>query len=54
MIYATSLAMGVAVGVLYALTGIKSPAPPVIALIGLFGIVIGEQGGAFIRQHIGS
>ncbi|WP_144186804.1 XapX domain-containing protein [Elioraea rosea] len=34
---------GLLVGVLYSLLGVRSPAPPVIALIGLLGILAGEQ-----------
>lgn len=42
-IYLISLAVGVLVGVIYALLNVRSPAPPVVALIGLLGILIGEQ-----------
>ena len=42
-IYLLSLAAGVLVGVLYGLLNIRSPAPPVVALVGLFGILLGEQ-----------
>ncbi|MGA8380795.1 MAG: XapX domain-containing protein [Stellaceae bacterium] len=31
------------VGVIYSRLGVRSPAPPVIALVGLLGILIGEQ-----------
>ncbi len=41
--YLASLAIGVLVGVIYALFSIRSPAPPVIALVGLFGMLVGEQ-----------
>jgi XapX domain-containing protein len=37
------LLVGVAVGVAYGLIGVRSPAPPLIALIGLLGMVVGEQ-----------
>jgi XapX domain-containing protein len=40
--YLISLGAGVLVGVIYALLGVRSPAPPVIALVGLGGILIGE------------
>ena len=46
-----SLAMGIVVGIAYGLSGIRSPAPPIIALIGLLGIVIGEQGVAMAKAH---
>jgi XapX domain-containing protein len=42
-IYLLSLAAGVLVGVIYGLLNIRSPAPPVVALVGLFGILLGEQ-----------
>lgn len=38
-----SLAVGLLAGVLYATLDIHSPAPPVIALLGLFGMLVGEQ-----------
>jgi XapX domain-containing protein len=41
--YVISLAIGLLVGVIYSLFGVKSPAPPVIALMGLLGILAGEQ-----------
>jgi len=42
MAYLISLVVGVAVGLLYGLLRVKSPAPPLIALVGLLGMVIGE------------
>jgi XapX domain-containing protein len=41
--YVLSLAAGLLVGVIYGLINVRSPAPPVIALVGLFGILLGEQ-----------
>ncbi|MDB5365590.1 MAG: XapX protein [Rhodospirillales bacterium] len=41
--YLLSIGVGVAVGVLYALLGVRSPAPPSIALLGLLGMLLGEQ-----------
>jgi XapX domain-containing protein len=35
--------MGLAVGVAYGLVHVRSPAPPLIALVGLLGMVLGEQ-----------
>ncbi len=52
--YVLSLAMGLFVGLLYAWTRVKSPAPPVIALLGLLGIVCGEQIGSWLQLRIGS
>jgi XapX domain-containing protein len=42
-IYLLSLAAGLLVGVIYGLLNIRSPAPPIVALIGLLGILAGEQ-----------
>ena len=42
-IYILSLAAGLAGGVFYGLLQVRSPAPPVVALVGLFGILLGEQ-----------
>lgn len=42
-IYVISLATGVLVGLIYALLQVRSPAPPAIALIGLLGMLLGEQ-----------
>jgi len=42
-LYLLSLGVGILVGAIYALLNVRSPAPPVIALIGLLGILIGEQ-----------
>jgi len=41
--YLLSLAVGLLVGVLYYVLNVKSPAPPLVALVGLLGMVIGEQ-----------
>ncbi|MBB4186997.1 XapX domain-containing protein [Sinorhizobium terangae] len=41
--YLISLGTGLLVGVIYSLLNVRSPAPPVIALIGLLGMLIGEQ-----------
>ncbi|MHA7778048.1 XapX domain-containing protein [Roseibium sp. M-1] len=42
-IYLLSLAAGLLVGVIYSFLNVRSPAPPVVALIGLLGILVGEQ-----------
>lgn len=41
--YLISIGAGVLVGVIYALINVRSPAPPAIALLGLLGMLIGEQ-----------
>jgi len=42
-VYLLSLGAGVLVGIVYSLLNVRSPAPPVVALVGLLGILIGEQ-----------
>ena len=42
-IYLLSLGAGLLVGIVYSLLNVRSPAPPVIALVGLLGILVGEQ-----------
>ncbi|CAN7661372.1 XapX domain-containing protein [Bosea sp. LjRoot9] len=42
-LYLASLGAGLLVGVIYSLLDLRSPAPPVVALIGLLGILAGEQ-----------
>jgi XapX domain-containing protein len=42
-VYLLSLGAGLLVGIIYSLLNVRSPAPPVVALVGLFGILIGEQ-----------
>jgi XapX domain-containing protein len=41
--YVLSLLAGILVGLVYSLIGVTSPAPPVVALVGLLGILAGEQ-----------
>ena len=41
--YLLSLGAGLLVGVVYSLLNVRSPAPPVVALVGLLGILVGEQ-----------
>ena len=43
-----SFVVGLGVGVLYGLIRVKSPAPPIVALLGLLGMVLGEQLGVWI------
>jgi XapX domain-containing protein len=49
-VYLISLGVGVLVGVIYAVLDVRSPAPPVVALIGLLGILIGEQVPGVVKQ----
>ena len=41
--YLVSLGAGLLVGIVYSMLNVRSPAPPVVALVGLLGILIGEQ-----------
>ena len=42
-LYLLSLGADLLVGVIYSLLNVRSPAPPLVALVGLLGILIGEQ-----------
>ena len=42
-VYLFSLGAGLLVGIVYSMLNVRSPAPPVVALVGLLGILIGEQ-----------
>jgi XapX domain-containing protein len=42
-VYLLSLGAGLLVGVIYNLLNVRSPAPPLVALVGLLGILVGEQ-----------
>lgn len=48
--YLLSTLVGLGVGVAYGLLGVRSPAPPVIALLGLLGILLGEQAVSFVKR----
>jgi XapX domain-containing protein len=50
--YLVSLLMGLAVGVAYGLVAVRSPAPPLIALVGLLGMVLGEQAVDIVKHHL--
>jgi XapX domain-containing protein len=49
-LYIVSLAVGLLVGLIYGFLNVRSPAPPVIALVGLLGILVGEQLPPLLRQ----
>jgi XapX domain-containing protein len=46
-----SLLMGLIVGVAYGLVQVRSPVPPLIALVGLLGIVLGEHAIDMVQHH---
>jgi len=43
-----SFVVGLVVGVVYGVIRVKSPAPPIVALLGLLGMVLGEQAGGWL------
>jgi XapX domain-containing protein len=53
-IYVVSLGVGLLVGVIYGVLNVRSPAPPVIALVGLLGILLGEQLVPLARRLVSS
>ncbi|GLQ48787.1 DUF1427 family protein [Dyella flava] len=50
--YLVSLIVGTIVGVTYGVLRVKSPAPPTVALIGLFGMLAGEQLITLVRHML--
>lgn len=50
--YLISLLMGVLAGVVYSLLEVRSPAPPIVALMGLLGMLIGEQLVPVVRRKL--
>jgi XapX domain-containing protein len=50
--YLVSLLAGLAVGAAYGLLQVRSPAPPVIALVGLLGMVLGERAIIAAKHHL--
>ena len=51
-LYLFSFGAGLLVGVVYSLLQVRSPAPPVIALVGLLGILIGEQAVPLVKRVV--
>jgi XapX domain-containing protein len=50
--YLISFGAGLVVGLLYWMVRVHSPAPPLVALVGLLGIVIGEGAVPFVQAHL--
>lgn len=48
--YLLSLGAGLLIGLIYSLLGVRSPAPPVVALVGLAGILAGEQIAPLVKR----
>ncbi len=42
-LYVISFAAGLLVGSIYSAMGVRSPAPPIVALLGLMGMLVGAQ-----------
>ena len=50
--YLLSFSLGCVVGLLYAVCRVKSPAPPLVALTGLLGMVLAESAFALLRTTL--
>jgi XapX domain-containing protein len=46
-----SFVVGLLVGVVYGVIRVQSPAPPIVALLGLLGMVLGEQAGGWLHTN---
>lgn len=51
--YLASLGAGVLIGVIYSAMKVRSPAPPIVAIVGLLGMLIGAQAIPFLKQLSG-
>ncbi|KVL32203.1 XapX domain protein [Burkholderia territorii] len=51
--YLSSLGAGLLIGVVYSVIKVRSPAPPLVALIGLAGMLIGVQAVGPVRHWLG-
>ena len=52
--YLISLGAGLLVGAIYGVLNVRSPAPPVIALLGLLGMLLGEQIVPVVKRLVSS
>ncbi len=50
-LYLVSLGTGLLVGSIYGLLNVRPPAPPIVALLGLLGILLGEAAVSYLRGH---
>jgi XapX domain-containing protein len=50
--YLVALAIGLLVGGIYGVLGVRSPAPPVVALLGLLGMLVGEQVASWVEHRV--
>ena len=51
--YLLSLCAGALIGLIYSVIKVRSPAPPLIALVGLLGMLAGEQAIASAKHLFG-
>lgn len=51
--YLVSLGAGLLIGIIYSAIKVRSPAPPLVALVGLLGMVIGVQAIPALKQLFG-
>lgn len=49
--YLISILAGLGIGAIYGLIAVRSPAPPIIALLGLLGMLAGEAAVQWLRGH---
>ncbi|MFZ5673136.1 MAG: DUF1427 family protein [Pseudomonadota bacterium] len=49
-VYLVSLSASLLVGIIYSVINVRSPAPPVVALLGLLGMLVGEQLPPLVRS----
>lgn len=49
--YSVSLSVGILAGLVYAVLDVNSPAPPIIALVGLLGMQVGEHAIPLIKKN---
>jgi XapX domain-containing protein len=47
-----SFVVGLLMGLVYGVIRVKSPAPPIVALLGLLGMVLGEQTGVWLHTNM--
>ena len=51
-LYAVSFLVGLMVGCIYSAIGVRSPAPPFVALLGLLGMLLGAQIVPFAQRWV--